>query len=1062
MLKNILIPALLLICCSVSAQTIEDYRSSKNPHYWKNKLPFPGYWQQDVHYQINARIDEQQSIIDATETLTYFNNSPDTLKFVFFHLYQNAFVKGAHNHNLHLANNYPVKHGKYESAGLGTKVNSIKINGNDCKTELDNTILKVWLPTPLLPDASVKFDINFKTYFDAGGNIRRRMKQFNAYGNKHFDGVHWYPRICVYDRKFGWETDQHLGKEFYGDFGLFDVKLDFSDNYVVEATGVLQNKNEVLPPALRKQLDISNFLNKPWESPPSIITPYNPAKRKTWHFVAEHVHDFAFTADPTYRIGETYWEDVQIVAVVQEPHASGWANAASYTAKIIETYSRDFGRYIYPKMVVADARDGMEYPMLTLDGGFDPNYRGLLAHEVGHNWFFGMIGTNETYRAFMDEGFTQFLTAWALEKIDGETEVSQPTGNKWIDKYRKPEIVRFSNAYFGYLRDAIRDAEVTLNTHSDDFAGALRHGGGYGNVYYKTAVMLYNLQYVLGDSLFQRAMKNYFNQWAICHPYPEDFRNSFIHFTKVDLNWFFDQWLETSKTLDYKISRVKKLKNDTFAITLKRVDDMQMPIDFTVTSNSGKKYNYHIPNTWFVKETSAQVLPRWIGWGQKLNPEYTAKVVIPDGIEKVQIDTTFRLADRNLMNNSTRKTTFFELDHQVRNLPEWKGREVYARPDVWYNAYDGFKLGMHLNSNYMQIKHQLEFSFWINTGLASRSYLYGSDNTRFNPISYNFKYQNPTNKLIKGSDIIVNSRWLDGLTMNSVRFQLKNRSQSTTYFIQAKSMIRTGFTDVNYLLYGDDWVANQWNNTLNAGLEHSYSYNKGFGKINVNWRSSTLYSDYDYAQISLSAVNKNRLKKWVINTRFMAQYGSASRLAPESALFFAGANPEEMMESKFYRSQAFFPDNWAGISNLTSPLHMGGGLNVRGYAGYLLPYERSNGETALAYAGNTGVSSNIEIEFDQFFKFKPKAFRNWLKVNTYAFADGGLINTYTDGRTFEFTEPRISAGFGAAFTIKNWGKLEKTEPLTIRFDCPLFLNRTPALSPDFVQLRYLVSIGRAF
>jgi hypothetical protein len=346
-MKKLLFLLSIVYSGTLLSQSIEKYRSTENPYYWKNKMPFPGYWQQDVYYQMEATIDETTDIIDGKSKLTYFNNSPDTLTFVYFHLYQNAFIKDAYNHQLHTANDFPAKHGKYEKDGLATQVSSIKINGAACKTELDNTILKVWLPTPLLPNTSVAFDINFKTYFDGGGNIRRRMKMFNAYGFKHYDGAHWYPRICVYDRKFGWETDQHLGREFYGDYGVFDVKLNFANNFVVEGTGVLQNKNEALPPALRQKLDISNFSSKPWESAPSIVTPYESGNRKTWHYLAENVHDFAFTADPTYRIGEVNWDGIQIIALVQEPHAAGWYNAAAYTAKVIEIYNRDFGRYIY-------------------------------------------------------------------------------------------------------------------------------------------------------------------------------------------------------------------------------------------------------------------------------------------------------------------------------------------------------------------------------------------------------------------------------------------------------------------------------------------------------------------------------------------------------------------------------------------------------------------------------------------------------------------------------------------------------------------------------------------
>ena len=374
------------------------YRNLDNPNYWKNKMPHAGYWQQDVHYEIKASIDEKTDIL-TTQILTYWNNSPDDLDFVYFHLYQNAFQPGSYYDDLQKQNGVNPNYGKYESQGLGTVVENIKVNGVDVKSELDNTILKVYLPKTLIPGGNIKFSMNFKTYFE-DGEVRRRMKVFDSWGFRHYNGVHWYPRICVYDSKFGWTKDQHLGKEFYGDFGCFDVELTFASNYVVDGTGYMLNRDEVYPKNLREKLDINNFKNKPWNSPPSIITKYTEGETKTFKFHAENVHDFGFTANPNYRIGEKWWEDKVSYSLVQEPHASRWQNAAEFSAKCIQIFSEDFGRYTYHKMIVADADDGMEYPMMTLDRGSDPGYRGLLAHEIGHNWFFGQVGNNETYRAF--------------------------------------------------------------------------------------------------------------------------------------------------------------------------------------------------------------------------------------------------------------------------------------------------------------------------------------------------------------------------------------------------------------------------------------------------------------------------------------------------------------------------------------------------------------------------------------------------------------------------------------------------------------------------------------
>ncbi|MCC6767573.1 MAG: M1 family peptidase [Bacteroidia bacterium] len=1065
-MNKLILPFLLAFVAAAYGQAYDPlhppntYQSSANPNYWKNKMPFPGYWQQDTYYQIKANIDEQTDIISATQQLTYTNNSPDTLHFVFFHLYQNAFQPGSYSDALHHANKVKPTYGKYEEQLLNTVVEKMQCNGNDLKTELDNTILRVWLDKPLLPNTSVTFDIAFKTYFDSG-TVRRRMKTFDAYGNKHYDGVHWYPRICVYDRKFGWETDQHLGKEFYGDFGAYDVELTFADNYVMEATGYLLNREEVLPDELRQKLDIKNFAKKPWDEAPSIITPYDPSKRKTWKFHAENVHDFAFTADPTYRIGEEEWNGIQIISLAQEPHASGWQNAASYTAKVVEVYSRDFGMYVYNKMVVADARDGMEYPMITLDGGSDPGYRGLLAHEVGHNWFFGQVGNNETYRAALDEGFTQFLTVWAEEHIDGKGGQAPEKPKNYQQRYYKPLEKRLGSAYYGYLRDAIRGDETTLNTHSDDFDGALRHGGGYGQVYYKTAAMLFNLQYVLGDELFLNAMKHYFNQWKIAHPYVEDFRNSIIQYTKVDLNWFFDQWLETAKTIDYSVRCVKKKKDGQFEIHFRRNGEMQMPIDFSVFDKAGKRHDFYIPNNWFEKKTDATILPRWIGWG-KLKNDYTANVKITAGIEKIVIDTSYRLADINMLNNSRKKPVDLRFDSRVSSPSDWRNYELFARPDLWYNFFDGVKFGFNINGNYMNYRHIFDFTVWLNSGLGKVREGFTDVYNAYNPFSVKGSYQTATDKILKGSSVNISGRYLDGLIAAQVGFEVKSRKGGSVFYTYLKSLYRADSSDLSYLIYRNDWAADRWNATINLGIRHTYTYRKGSGQINLHLRSTTVGSDYDYSQVWLTAINRNKLGKLSLNTRFIAQWGAGNYLAPESALFLAGANPEAMVDNKFTRSRAFFPQELTCFGNDINHFHAGGGLNLRGYSGYYVPHLRADGAIVSAYSGNSGAAFNAELEFDRLFPIKPRFLKNWLKVNTYLFGDIGTINVNMPGEALAFSEIRADAGLGIAFTIKKWGPLSKEAPLTLRFDMPLWLNRTPAVSPDFLQFRWLVGVNRAF
>jgi hypothetical protein len=1045
---------------SLQAQTNAPsygYRSAENPYYWKNRKPHAAYWQQDVHYTINAGLDDIKGIIKATEQLTYWNNSPDTLKFVYFHLYQNAFQPGSYLDNLQKNNGVEPKYGKFESNGLGTKIEKISINGVDLRTEQDNTILKVYLPSGIIPGDSLSFNIAFSSYFDSG-SVRRRMKTFKVGGSNHYDGVLWYPRICVYDRKFGWDTDQHLNREFYGDFGTFDVSLTLANNYILEATGTLINRQEVLPDSLRRKLDIKNFANKPYGESPSVIVKRDSTK-KTWKYHAVNVHDFAFTADPSYRIGETYWNGIQCISMVQESHAAGWQNAADYTAKIIQTYSQDIGLYAYPKMIVADAMDGMEYPMLTLDSGKDPSYRPLLCHEIGHNWFYGMVGSNETYRAFMDEGFTQFLESWSLDRLEGISDTSK-SASSYINLFKTPVNQKDKNVYYGYLSEAIAGEDGFLNTHSDNFKGALGQGGGYRQVYSKTATMLYNLQYVLGDSLFLYSLQQYFKQWKMAHPYPEDFRNSIIQSSKVDLNWFFDQWLETDKRIDYGIKCVKKGNNkDEYEITFVRKERMQMPLDFQVKSKAGKIYDYHIPNTWFIKNTKAIVLQKWYGW-DKLNPTYTATVTIPDGIYNVQLDTTKRLADINMLDNSYKFPINSSFDSHVANFPDRSNYELKGRPDVWYNGFDGMKVGAYISGSYLNYLHVFDFTAWVNTGLGQQAYVPSSHMNLNDLISYRFNYKTPLYKIDKNSSFYFNTKYLDGL--NGTTVGLDKTIANTKVYGYVKSMYRPYSSGVEYLLYQQEWQLKKFNNTLNIGMVHGYGYKFGKGKIDLNLRSNTLGSDYNYNAITLKVVNNNVLGKFDLNTRFFAQFGKGTMVPYESSLFLAGANPEELMDNKYTRSRGFINNDWLDYGSSINHFQQGGGLNLRGYAGYLAPYQSSPNDVKMTYKGLSGTSASAELGFDRFFNIKPKATKNWLKINTYLFADGGFISTNDPGSRFSVAKLRADAGLGAAFTIKKWGVLQNIRPLTIRFDMPFLLNTPPATDRGYFQYRWVLGINRAF
>jgi aminopeptidase N len=275
-------------------------------------------------------------------------------------------------------------------------------------------------------------------------------------------------------------------------------------------------------------------------------------------------------------------------------------------------------------------------------------------------------------------------------------------------------------------------------------------------------------------------------------------------------------------------------------------------------------------------------------------------------------------------------------------------------------------------------------------------------------------------------------------------------------------MLRPSPSDVQYLLHPENWQADRWNNTINTGFDHGYTYGRGEGKININLRSSTFFSDYDYSQLSLTAVNNNYLGKLDFRTRVFAQFGTGTSPL-ESMVYLAGANPEQLSEDKFTRARGIVPTSMVEYGTSTNHFHYGGGLNLRGYAGYWGAEQEPNGDVGKHYAANSGAAVNAELGLGRALGLSKPFIKNTFKFDTYLFADAGTLDKgyNTRGKLF-LIQPRIDAGLGTALTIQRWGPLQMVNPLTIRFDMPVFLNRPPAAEPEYLKFRWVLGIKRAF
>lgn len=1076
-------PFLLFFICSVSyaqQQNLPKFRSTENKNYWKNKAPHSSYWQQDVVYNIDAELDDSLEIIDGNLELHYFNNSPHTLKEAFFHLYQNSNQPGSLTDKLYNVNKIKVNYGKYEGQNLGTTIQNIQIGQknqlekiNETDFEVNYTLLKIKLPQELKSGDSIVFKIKFKTYFDRG-SIRRRMKVFDHHGIKHFNGVHWYPRICVYDQKFGWETSQHLEKEFYGDFGEFKVNLTLPQEYIVEGTGTIVNESEVLPASLLQQLDVRNFKNKKPSENPSIIIPKSN-KKKTWQFHALNVHDFAWTADPTYRISKVKWNNINCIAIVQENNAPFWQQTAQFTAEVIALYSSLYGMYEYPKIVVADAADGMEYPMLTLCGGYFPQHKSLIAHEVGHNWFMGMVGSNETYRASLDEGFTQFLTAVALRKLNVE---------------RMPE---YSRVYAGYIEDAIDGTDAPLNTHSNEFGNAVSHGGGYKHVYFKTATMLYNLQYFLGDSLFEASMKNYVQQWKFCHPYVEDFRNSIIASSQVDLNKFFDQWFESTDFIDYGIKKVTKIGPSKYEIEVQRNGSLIMPLHISlysiVVDPLTKKSKLvttpiNIPVNQY-KDPYSVNTRIWDGWG-KINPTFSFKVQLQDNstLKQVWIDPSGRLADVYRVNNTWKNKHEIHFDWgNGENSSYLGGYQWLYRPALTFNQYSGLLAGMKLSGQYAGRKHQIDARTWVAV-LPSNFDL----NIQYpqQKISFDIKYNH---EMRKGGEYF--SRIISYNQQLNLSLGWKMKFLGYTFGLYGKHLQSlVGKNAVNYQknsfevnsIYENQYAgiipsqsiwSHHKNTSLNVFIDKSYSGWGERGDINMTARLISPWSEVDYGYVNFTWKHYSKKLKYVdLKSRLFIQIGhSNAQNGEESLLYAAGANPEQQQEQYIVRDINQMPLLPARIYKSYPPqrnqipvyLHSGGGLNLRGYNGRVLGLN-TNDTTVAFFRGTSGVALNIELGFAPLLSGVMK--NKYIKFSPYLFADIGQMG-YKQQSDWLFSGALADAGIGTTFQIKNLNSLffksilNEVKPINFRLDLPIFLN-TYHPSESALQLRVVFGVDYSF
>ena len=580
--------------------------------------PYKGYWQQEVDYVMDIRMDVETFRYSGTQQLTYTNHSPDTLSQVFYHLYFNAFQPGSDmDVRSRTIKDPDPRVGDRISKLLPDEIGFLHVNdltqdGVSLAYTEEETILVVDLATPLLPGASTVLDMTFE------GQVPVQIRRS---GRNNKEGVdlsmtQWYPKLVEYD-KDGWHPNPYIGREFHGVWGDFDVSINIDRDYVIGGTGYLQNPEEIGHGYAEK-------------------TKKSKGKTLTWHFVAPMVHDFAWAADPEFIhdmiLGPN---DVELhFLYLNNPDIQdNWKRLQADTARMLSFFNKNIGMYPYKQYSVIQGGDGgMEYPMCTLiTGGREyKSLFGVTAHELAHSWFHHLLGTNEAKYAWMDEGFTSFYDMLCEAEILG-TE----------DPYSS-----FYNRYYQLVNSGV---EEPLTTHADRF----QYNFAYGVASYsKGAVFLAQLGYIIGAENLMKTIKRYYEVFQFSHPTPNDFKRIAEKVSGMQLEWYLNDWVRTTNTIDYGIQQVEE-KGQKTKITLERIGNMAMPVEVYVEAIDGSSDYYYIPLRMMRGEKSFfdQKITKLSDWSWAI-PTYQFEIESPlSDIKVIQLNPTGLKADINSNND---------------------------------------------------------------------------------------------------------------------------------------------------------------------------------------------------------------------------------------------------------------------------------------------------------------------------------------------------------------------------------------------------------------------------
>jgi hypothetical protein len=625
--------------------------------------PGHAYWQNSADYKIDVNLNESTKEISGSETITYTNNSPDALDFLWMQLDQNLFKIDSRGKSI-----VPIRGSRNGDKGQnfdgGYGINTIQLiyKKGRRSTEVNTTYtivdtrMKVNLPKALEANGGtvgIKIDFSF-TSPDYGSD---RMGVLETKNGRVFTLAQWYPRMCVYDDVSGWNTLPYLGAgEFYLEYGKFDVNITAPSTHIVVCSGALLNPSEVYTQEQQNRLkkaeasDATVMIRSESEVTQPSSRPTN-SPTLTWKFRIENSRDVAWASSAAFildaaRINLPSGKKSLAMSAypVESVGQDGWSRSTEYTKASVEHYSEKWLEYPYPAAInVAGNEGGMEYPGIVFCNYESKTARlwGVTDHEFGHIWFPMIVGSNERLHAWMDEGFNTFINSLSTDAF-----------NNGEYKERKTNMHQMSSVF---VNDRLEPIYTSPDNVKERNLGVL--------AYYKPSMGLVLLrEQILGPERFDEAFTAYIDRWAYKHPTPDDFFRTMENVAGEDLRWFWRSWFINSWKLDQAVTGVKYVKNDPTQgaiITIENLEQMPMPVVIELKTKSGN--------------VTRKTLPVEI-W--KRNVSWEFKVDTTEELAKVVIDPDYVLPDVNSLNNKWRASDGAET---VEILTDYLG--VYSTPE---------------------------------------------------------------------------------------------------------------------------------------------------------------------------------------------------------------------------------------------------------------------------------------------------------------------------------------------------------------------------------------------